>query len=114
VNRSRSQIALGLAGLAFFVLGATVATATARTEWTPPPELSVVTGQAGALVAGVELGSAGPISARLVMVSRGIVRSAPLSRTTSTQHVVLPAGLASRGSFVFLVSGGHVLRAVEG
>ena len=60
-RRSRPQVVLGCVGLAFFALGATVATRAALKDWTPPPELSITTSATGHSVADVQLGSAGPI-----------------------------------------------------
>jgi hypothetical protein len=113
-RRARSQLALGCAGLALFAIGASFATVTARKEWIPPPELSVIHEPAGQFVAGVTLGSAGPVAARVEVVSAGkVLWSAPLSRRTAAQSVVLPAGQLPSGSHVLLVSSGHTLREVD-
>lgn len=115
IRGSRSQIALGCAGLALFGIGASLATVTAQREWNPPPELSVTYGPAGLPVAGVVLGSAGPISARLEVVAKGrVLWSAHLLRRSSVQNVVLPASVPHTGSHVLLVSGGRRLREVDG
>lgn len=114
-RRSRSQIALGCIGLALFAIGASLATVTARKEWIPPPELSAIHGPAGQLVAGVRLGSAGPIAARLEVITGGrVLWSSPLSRNTAAQSVVLPVGFLHLRSHVLLVSNGHILREVDG
>ena len=53
-RRSRIQIVLGCIGLALLAIGAFLATATARKEWTPPLELSVIQGRAGQPVADIK------------------------------------------------------------
>ena len=114
-RRSRSQIGLGCAGLALFALGASLATVTALKEWTPPPELSVMYGPAGQPVADVQLGSAGPIPAGLVVVDGGRpVWLTLLSRNTTAQRIALPASVLHPGSRVLLVASGHTLREVDG
>ena len=45
--RTRSQFVLGCVGLALFAVGASAAVAAARTEWVPPPELSIRRAGAG-------------------------------------------------------------------
>jgi len=114
-RRSRSQVLLGCLGVTLFALGATLATAAALKDWTPPPELSVATSATGHSVADVQLGSAGPVAARLEVKSRGRTAwRSNLARTTAAQSVDLPARLLGPGSRVVLVAGGHNLREVDG
>jgi len=114
-RRSRSQVVLGCLGLALFALGASLATVTSLKEWTPPPELSIVSGVAGRPAAEVQLGSAGPVAAGLEVTSGGrTVWRSRLARTTAAQSVDLPSRLLHNGSRVLLVSGGHTLREVDG
>ncbi len=113
-RRSRPQVVLGCVGLALFALGATVATRAAFKDWTPPPELSITTSQTGHSVADVQLGSAGPIDARLEISTGGkTVWSSSLTRTTAAQSVELPASTIAKGSRVLLVAGDHTLRRVD-
>lgn len=114
-RRSRSQVVLGCVGLALFALGATIATVAALPAWTPPPELSIATSPSGHSVAEVQLGSAGPITARLEIRTGGkTVWRSSLVRTTAGQSVDLPASTLREGSRVLLVSGGRTLRRVDG
>ena len=114
-RRSRSQVVLGCLGLTLFALGASLATVTSLKEWTPPPELSMVSGAAGRPVAEVRLGSAGPIAAALEVTTSGkTVWLSRLARTTAAQSVDLPASLRLDRSQVLLVSDGHTLREVDG
>jgi UvrD-like helicase C-terminal domain len=113
-HRVRSQFVLGCAGLALFVVGASVAVAAAQKQWVPPPELSIEVRQ-GEPVASVDLGTAAPIAAHLAVVTRGrVLWSAPLSSRGGTQNVVLPADVLHRGSRVLLVAGGRTIRNVYG
>ncbi len=114
-RRSRTQVVLGCVGLALFALGATIATVAALPAWTPPPELSIATSTTGHSVADVQLGSAGPITARLEIRTGGkTVWRSSLARTTAAQSVDLPASTLRKGSRVLLVSGGRTLRRVDG
>ena len=114
-RRSRSQVVLGCLGLTLFALGASLATVTSLKEWTPPPELSIVSGAAGRPAAQVRLGSAGPISAALEVTFLGkTVWLSGLARTTAAQNVDLPASPLLHHSQVLLVSNGHTLRQVDG
>ncbi len=114
-GRRARDVLLGALGLALFACGALLATVAAFKEYTPPPELSIVTSTSGHPVAEVQLGSAGPIAARIdVATGRKTVSLPPLARTTGPQRVDLPPALLRKGSRVLLVSGGHTLRAVDG
>lgn len=114
-RRSRPQVVLGCVGLALFGLGATIATAAALPAWTPPPELSIATSTTGHSVADVQLGSAGPVTARLEIRTGGkTVWRSSLARTTAAQSVDLPASTIRKGSRVLLVTGGRTLRRVDG
>ena len=114
-RRSRPQVVLGCVGLALFALGATIATVAALPAWQPPPELSIATNTTGHSVADVQLGSAGPITARLEIRTDGkTVWRSSLARTTAAQSVDLPASTLRKGSRVLLVSGGRTLRRVDG
>jgi len=109
----RTQVVLGCAGLAFFAVGATVATAAARADWVPPPEISVGIGQVGTPIASVDLGSAAPLPASLEVVAFGhAVWSTPLSSSSGTQTVAIPPDLNHSGSYVVLVTGGKPIRFV--
>jgi hypothetical protein len=114
-RRPRSQVVLGCGGFLLFAVGATVATVAALPDRTPPAELSISTSATGHSVADVQLGSAGPVAARLEVRSggRAIWRS-DLARTSAAQSVDLPASVLQKGSRVLLVSGGHTLRRVDG
>jgi len=114
-RRSRPQVVLGCVGLVLFALGAAVATRAALKDWTPPPELSIVTSATGHAVANVQLGSAGPIDARLEIRTGGkTVWRSSLARTTAAQSVDLPPSTLQKGSRVVLVTGDHTLRRVDG
>jgi len=114
-HRVRSQLALGCAGLMLFAVGASLATATARTEWVPPSELSIDVGQVGQPIASVDLGAAAPISPHLAVVTGArVLWSAPLSSNSATQNVVLPADLLKPDSRLLLVAGGRTIRSVYG
>ncbi len=114
-HRSRRDVLLGALGLALFAGGAVVATVAAFKEYTPPPELSIGRSTTGHQVAEVQLGSAGPIAARIeIATGRKTVSLPPLARTTGPQRVDLPPALLHKGSRVLLVSRGHTLRAVDG
>ena len=111
----RFQVVLGCAGVALFALGAILATQPAAKDWTPPPELSVASSLSDHSVAEVQLGSAGPISARVEITENGKKAwASDLARTTTSQSVDLPAHLLHQGSRVELVSDGHTLRWVDG
>ena len=47
IPRSRTQVLLALAGGALLLVGAWVATVASQKEWTPPPELALVSGARG-------------------------------------------------------------------
>lgn len=111
----RAQFALGCAGLALFALGATVATEAAGADRVPPPELSISRGQAGKLVATVDLGSTAPVAARLDLIGLGrVLWSTPLAQNTGTQTVTLPYERPHSGSDLVLVAGGKNIRSVSG
>ncbi len=111
----RSQVVLGCAGVALFALGAVLATLPEVKDWTPPPELSIASSLSDHSVAQVQLGSAGPISARVEITENGKKAwGFNLARTTTSQSVDLPAHLLHQGSRVELVSDGHTLRWVDG
>ncbi len=114
-RRSRPQVVLGCVGLALFAVGATIATVAALPAWKPPAELSIATSMTGQSVADVQLGSAGPITARLEIRTDGkTVWRSSLARTTAAQSVDLPTSTLRKGSRVLLVSGGRTLRRVDG
>ncbi len=113
IPRSRVQVLLALAGGALLVVGAWVATVGALKEWTPPAELALVSGAKGHPVAQVQLGSAGPVAAELLVAHDGrLVWEKNLDPKTAAQHVDLPAIAAAHGSRVALVSNGRALRIV--
>jgi len=113
-HRARSQFVLGCVGLALFAAGASFAVAAAQKEWVPPPELSIEVEQ-GQPVASVDLGTAAPVAAHLAVVTRGrVLWSAPLSSSSATQNVALPANVLHPGSQVLLVAGGRTIRNVYG
>jgi len=115
-HRARSQFLLGCAGLALFAAGASLATAAARSEWTPPPELSVNIGQVDKPVATVNLGGAVPISPHLEIVAgRRVLWSAALSPNSATQNVGIPAKVLHHPrTRLVLVAGGRTIRSVYG
>ena len=114
-RRSRAQVLLGCAGAVLFVVGATVASLAALKDWTPPPELSIATSTTNRSVAEVQLGSAGPVPARLEVTNRGrTLWGSNLARTVDAQHVAVPTRFLRKGSRVVVVSDGHVLRWVDG
>jgi hypothetical protein len=114
-RRSRSQIVLGCIGLVLLATGVLLATVTARREWAPPLELSVIHEQDGQSVAKLNWGSTGPIVAQLEVVAEGRVQwSSPLSRNAAAQNVILPSSLLGPQSRVIVVSKGHTLRGVDG
>jgi hypothetical protein len=81
----------------------------------PPPELSIEMGQGHSdrPVASVDLGTAA--SAHLGVVKGGrILWSAPLSSSSGTQNVVLPADALDPGSQVVLIANGRTIRDVDG
>jgi hypothetical protein len=114
VRRTRwTQVALGCTGVALFAVGATFATAAARADRVPPPELSIGIGKVGQPVATVDLGSAAPVSARLEVAASGhVVWSTPLASSSVTQSVTIPSDLNHSGSHVVLVAGGKPIRRV--
>jgi hypothetical protein len=106
---------LGCVGVVLVAAGVLLATVKAEPEWVPPLELSVVQGHAGHTVASVQLGSAGPIAAQLVIVAdERLLWSTSLSRETGRQNVVLPSRLLLPGSLVLVESHGQSLREVDG
>ncbi|MGH3671277.1 MAG: hypothetical protein ACRDSH_11675, partial [Pseudonocardiaceae bacterium] len=116
-RRAPLQLALGCAGLALFAVGAAVTVTAAQREWVPPPELSIEMGQghSGRPVASVDLGTAASASARLAVVTGGrILWSAPLSSSSGTQNVVLPADALDPGSPVVLIANARTIRDVDG
>ena len=87
----------------------------ARKQWVPPAQLSVLYRPSGQAVATVELGSTGPIAARIELTTAGeVVWSRALVPTATTQSVVLPRRLPLLASQVLLISGGRTLRSVDG
>jgi hypothetical protein len=111
----RAGILLGCLGLALFAAGAVVATQPAIRVWTPPPEVSIAQSTQDRSVAQVQLGSAGPVSARLAITESGrTVWHHELEKTTKTQDVDLPANLLRKGSRVELTADGQTLRWVSG
>jgi hypothetical protein len=111
----RIGILLGCVGVALFVLGAIVATEPALSVWTPPAELSIAQSSNDQSVARVQLGSAGPVAARLEITESGrTVWHRDLAKTTGTQNVDLPANLLHKGSRVELLAQGQALRWVNG
>ena len=113
IHRSLAQVLLALAGGALLVVGAWVATVASLKQWTPPAELSLVSGARSQPVAQVQLGSAGPVRARVLVAHNGrLVWGKEVARTTAPQRVDLPAVASKRGSRVALVSGGRALRFV--
>jgi hypothetical protein len=116
-HRARSQFVLGCVGLALFAVGVFFAVAAAQEEWVPPPELSLRAGhgQVERPVASVDLGTAAPTSGHLTVVTSGrVLWSVPLSSSSATQNVVLPADVLRPGSHVLLVAGGRTIRNVDG
>lgn len=108
-----TQVALGCAGVALFAVGATFATAAARADRVPPPELSVGIGPVGQRLATVNLGSASPVSARLEVAASGnVVWSTPLASIGTAQSVAIPSDLDHSGLHVILVAGGQPIRRV--
>ena len=106
---------LGCAGVALFAAGATVASLAALKDWTPPPELSIATSTTNRSVADVQLGSAGPVPARLEVTNRGrTLWGSSLARNAGPQQVAVPARFLHKGSRVVVVTDGHVLRWVDG
>jgi hypothetical protein len=113
-HRARSQLVLGCAGLALFAVGASFAVAAAQKEWVPPPELSIAVEQ-GEPVASVDLGTAAPTRAHIMVVTRGRAGwSVPVASSSGMQNVVLPAGVLHPRSHVLLVAGGRIIRNVYG
>ena len=113
VRRSRPQLFLAVLGVALLGVGASVATVAALKEWTPPPELAVVRGPDGQAVAQVQLGSAGPEPAQLMVAHDGrLLWVSDLARTTGQQKVHLPAVALADGSRVTLVTNGKAVRLV--
>jgi hypothetical protein len=111
----RIGILLGCVGVALFALGAIVATVPALRVWTPPPELSIAQSSNDQSVARVQLGSAGPVAARLEITESGrTVWHRDLAETTGTQKVDLPAHFLHQGSRVELLAQGQALRWVNG
>ncbi len=113
--RWRHQMALGFVGIALVAAAVLVAALSARTEWAPPLELSVVRGQAGQSVATVNWGSTRPAAAELEIVTGGRVQwSSPLPRGAGAQSLVLPGDLLGPGSQVAVAAKGRTLREVDG
>jgi hypothetical protein len=114
-RRSRAQIVLGCVGVVLVAIGVLLATVTARKEWTPPLQLSIVHGKAGQSVATVGWGSTGPVVAQLEVVADGrVLWSSELSRNAAAQNIILPSSLLGPTSHVVVVSKGHTLREVDG
>jgi hypothetical protein len=114
-RRRRVQIALGGVGIVLFIVGATAATAAEAKDWTPPAELSISTSSSDRSVAQVQLGSAGPIAARVEITNDGrTLWGKNLERTAALQDVALPSRDLHKGSRVRLVTHGHTLRWVDG
>jgi hypothetical protein len=114
-GRRRVQVVLGSLGVILFALGASVATAAEVDNWKAPAQLSISESSKGASVAEVQLGTAGPVPARLeVTIGAHILWSARLARTTAAQNVALPARFLYKGSRVRLITDGHTLRWVDG
>ena len=116
-RRAPLHLVLGCAGLALFAVGAAVTVTAAQREWVPPPELSIEMGQGHSdrPVASVDLGTSASASAHLAVVTGGrILWSAPLSSSSGTQNVVLPADALGPGSQVALIANGRTIRDVDG
>lgn len=116
-RRAPLHLVLGCAGLALFAVGVAVTVTAAQREWVPPPELSIEMGQGHSdrPVASVDLGTAASASAHLGVVKGGrILWSAPLSSSSGTQNVVLPADALDPGSQVVLIANGRTIRDVDG
>jgi hypothetical protein len=116
-RRAPLQLVLGCAGLVLFAVGAAVTVTVAQREWVPPPELSIEMGQGHSdrPVASVDLGTAASASAHVAVVTGGrILWSAPLSSSSGTQNVVLPADALDPGSRVVLIANGRTIRDVDG
>jgi hypothetical protein len=113
-RRWRPQVLLGVLGVALALVGASVATAAALKEWTPPAELATVRGADGQLVAQVQLGSEGPIPSRLVVTDgHRSIWATDLERTAQPQQVDLPEWASSEATKVTLVANGRPLRSVS-
>lgn len=114
-RRGSTQLALTCAGLAFFGVGCSSLISAAERQWNPPAQMSVLYNRSGRAVVSVELGSAGPIAAKIqVTVAGEVVYSRPLLRTTRTQSFALPSSLPLLASQVQLYSGNKKLRQVDG
>ena len=114
-ERASSQMALACVGLALVAAGGSSLYVAARKQWVPPAQLSVLYRPSGQAVATVELGSAGPVAARIELATAGeVVWSRALVPTAATQSVVLPPRLPLLASQVLLISDGRTLRNVDG
>ena len=111
-----SKSSSGALGWHSSLFARSLATLPTAKEWTPPPELSVSSSLSDHSVAEVQLGSAGPISARVEEYTENGKKAwgSDLARTTTSQSVDLPAHLLHQGSRVELVSDGRTLRWVDG
>ena len=118
-NGSRSKrtgLLLGCVGVALFLVGAALATLPTLKDWTPPPELSIAQSTKDHSVAQVQLGSVGPVQAKLEITEAGnkVVWHTNLAKTTGVQRVDLPADLLHKGSRVELLARGQDVRWVNG
>lgn len=114
-RRSRDQVMLCGVGLVLVMAGVALATVTARSDWTPPLELSVIHEQAGGTVALVAGGSAGPIVDQLeIRAGRTVLWSRPLSHDGAGGRIRLPSALLVPASRVALTAKGRIVREVDG
>jgi hypothetical protein len=113
IRRSRPQLLLAVLGVALLGVGVSVTTVASLKEWTPPPELALVRGADGQLVAQVQLGSAGPIPSRLEVTDGGrLIWASHLARTAGALQVDLPGRVGAEGTNVALVANRRALRLV--
>ena len=81
-------------------------------EWTPPPDLALVSGADGQLVAQLQLGSAGPIPSQLEVTDGRLIWASHRARTAGAQQVDLPGRVGAEGTNVALVANRRALRLV--
>jgi hypothetical protein len=110
---STVPITLLLAGVVLAAGAFALAPLAARTEWTPPPELSLMLTPAGGAVVQVELGSA--VRGASLVATRGrTVWQHRLPAATAPQEVLLPLVFTSPAATIRLVVAGVPARSVSG